>query len=168
MHILFLVSMWLHILAATLWIGGMFFIVLVVVPWLRSAERANAGAFLRDTGLRFRNIGWACFGVLLVTGTFNLWARGVRVGDLARAEWLSSPYGTLVSMKIATFLTVVGVSAIHDFAVGPRATQAIIHDPRSAEATSMRRTASLLGRANALLALVLIAVAVMLVRGAPW
>ena len=82
MPALYLLSVWIHILAAMAWIGGMFFLVLVVVPWLRAGNRANAGAFLRETGQRFRSVGWSCFAILTVTGTFNLYARGVRLGDV--------------------------------------------------------------------------------------
>ena len=89
MHALYLLSVWLHILAATVWIGGMSFLVLVVVPWLRRGGRVEAAAFLRETGERFRNVGWSCFLLLAATGTFNLWVRGVRLSDFGRAEWLT-------------------------------------------------------------------------------
>ena len=47
----------LHILAAIVWIGGMSFLVLVVVPWLRKkGGGTDAGRFLRETGERFRNV----------------------------------------------------------------------------------------------------------------
>lgn len=169
MHSLYLLSVWFHILAATIWIGGMFFIVLVVVPWLRhGGDRQSAGAFLRETGERFRGVGWVCFGIIIVTGTFNLWIRGVHLSDFGRWEWISSSFGTLVMTKLTAFALVLGVSAVHDFSVGPRATRAIERDPQSKETQRLRRQASLLGRANALLALVLVAVGVMLVRGAFW
>lgn len=167
MHTLYLASVWLHILAATVWIGGMFFLVLVVVPWLRRGNRVNAGAFLRETGERFRNVGWACFGVLLLTGTFNLWVRGVRLSDFARDEWLASPFGRTVLSKLSVFVVVLAVSGLHDFVIGPRATAAIAQDPRSAEAQTARHRASLFGRANVLLALLLVALGVILVRGVP-
>lgn len=168
MRSLYLLSVWTHILAATIWIGGMLFLVLVVVPWLRSGLRTNAGLFLKETGERFRNVGWVCFGVLLVTGTYNLWFRGVRLSDFVRREWLESPFGKTVLVKLGAFLLVLLVSAIHDFIVGPQATRILAADPNSAAARLQRRRASLLGRVNVLLALVLVAAGVLLVRGAAW
>lgn len=167
MHIAYLLSVWIHIVAATIWVGGMLFLVLVVVPWLRRGGRVDAAVFLRETGARFRNVGWGCFGVVLLTGTFNLWARGVRLSDFVREEWLSSPFGKTVVLKLLVFAAVLTISAMHDFAVGPRATAAIARDPRSEHAAAMRRRASLLGRANVVLALVLVGAGVMLVRGTP-
>ncbi len=165
---LYLVSVWLHILAAMTWIGGMAFLVLVVVPWLRRGDRVNAAAFLADTGRRFRNVGWSCFGIVLVTGTFNLWVRGVRLPDFMHPEWRATPFGRAVLWKLALFTAVLVVSAYHDFVIGPRAIIAIRSDPRSEAAEALRRRASLLGRLNALLALCLVAIAVFLVRGWPW
>jgi putative copper export protein len=168
MRLLYLVSVGLHILAATAWIGGMFFLVLVVVPWLRRGDRPNAGAFLRETGERFSAVGWTCFGVLLATGTFNLWFRGVRFSDLASAEWRSSPIGVSVLSKLTVFALVLAASAWHDFGIGPRASDEIQRDPRSAKAEELRMMASHLGRLNAALALVLVGLAVTIVRGWPW
>lgn len=166
--LLYLVSVWLHILAASTWFGGMAFLVLVVVPWMRQGDRARGAVLLRETGTRFRDVGWVCFAIVLVTGTFNLWVRGVRLGDFTRAEWLASPFGKAVVLKLCVFALMLAVSAVHDFSLGPRATRAIERDPRSVEAEQLRRQASLLGRANVLFALVLIALGVVLVRGAPW
>jgi uncharacterized membrane protein len=168
MYALYLFSVWLHILAAMTWIGGMLFLVLVVVPWLRRGGREHAGAFLRATGRRFRTVGWGCFVVLALTGTFNLWMRGVRLTDFVRPEWLASPFGRAVLSKLGVFVAILIVSAAHDFVVGPRATSAIAASPRSSEVENLRRQASVLGRANAFFALVIVALAVMVVRGAPW
>lgn len=168
MHTLYLVSVWLHILAATTWIGGMAFLVLVVVPWLRSGGKTDAAVFLRETGMRFRNVGWVCFLILLVTGTFNLWVRGVRLGDFTRIDWLTSRFGTLVLLKLSVFALILGCSALHDFVLGPNATRAIAEDPRSAAAERARRQASRLGRVNVVLALIVVALGVMVVRGAVW
>lgn len=169
MHALYLISVWLHILAAIVWIGGMAFLVLVVVPWLRKQGGAtDAGKFLRETGERFRNVGWACFVIIALTGTFNLYVRGVRWADFVRSEWLGSAFGKIVWFKLAAFSAVLLVSALHDFVLGPRATQVMMRDPRSPEAQALRRRASLFARANVLLALALVGAGVMLVRGALW
>jgi len=168
MHALYLISVWIHILAATVWIGGMLFLVLVVVPWLRKGGSSNPAVFLRESGVRFRNVAWTCFVVLVVTGTFNLWVRGVRLSDFGRTEWLQSAFGETVLVKLGAFLLVLLVSAVHDFLVGPRATTAISLDARSSQARTERRRASVLGRINVLLGLVILAAAVMLVRGVPW
>jgi putative copper resistance protein D len=168
MYSLYLVSVWLHILAAIVWIGGMFFLVLVVVPWLRRGKAPEAAVFLRETGTRFRNVGWIAFGILFATGIFNLWFRGVRPSHLVDPEWLATPFAHIVLLKLGIFALVLTVSAIHDFVLGPRATAAIESAPRSAEALVLRRRASLLGRLNVVLGLVLVAAGVLIVRGAPW
>lgn len=168
MNLLYLLSVWIHIIAAMVWIGGMLFLVLVVVPWLRSGHRAQAAVFFRETGARFRNIGWTCFLLLAITGAFNLWVRGVRCANFVDPQWLTSPFGTAVLAKLSLFVVVLLVSAVHDFLVGPRATRAIAADPRSSEAQRERRRASSLGRANVVFALLLVAMGVVLVRGSPW
>lgn len=47
MHARSLLSVRLHVLAATTWIGGLSFLVLVVVPWLRHGGREQAAEKLR-------------------------------------------------------------------------------------------------------------------------
>lgn len=168
MHALYLISVGIHILAATIWIGGMFFLVLVLVPWLRKGTRPDAVLVVRETGERFRGVSWACFVALMLTGTFNLWVRGVRLTDFVSAEWLASPFGRTVLFKLGVFVLVLGLSAMHDFVIGPRATQVLLRAPGSPEAKTMRRRASLMGRLNVALALMLLVAGVLLVRGTPW
>ncbi|MCA9627031.1 MAG: DUF4149 domain-containing protein, partial [Myxococcales bacterium] len=167
MHTLYLLSVYLHILCAIVWIGGIAFLVFVVVPWLRSGGERVAGLFLRETGTRFRSIGWGCFVVLLATGTFNLYVRGVHLADFGSAAWRSTAFGEAVLLKLGLFIAVLITSAIHDFFVGPRATRAIEADATSLEAARLRKQAQRLGRLNAVFALLLVGVAITLVRGAP-
>lgn len=115
LYTIYLLSAWLHILAAITWVGGMFTLLLVVVPSLRRGDRAQAAAMLRDTGPRLRDIGRICFGLLAITGTFNLWARAVRLSSFGSAAWLASPFGRAVLWKLGVFGVILGVSAAHDF-----------------------------------------------------
>lgn len=167
MQALYVTSVFLHILSAIVWIGGMFFLILVVVPWLRAGNRAQAGAFLRDTGIRFRTVGWACLLTLLGTGTLNLWLRQVQLADFTRPDWLATPFGRTVVAKLVLFGLVLTISVVHDFHVGPAATSAMRDDPGGDRALRLRRTASWMGRINALLALALVFLGVVLVRGWP-
>jgi putative copper export protein len=167
MRTLYLGSIWLHILAATIWVGGMLFLVLVIAPWLRGGGRAHALAVLREAGRRFRIVGWVCFAVLLVTGSYGLWMRGVRLESFAAPEWRASAFGQLVLLKIGLFGAVLAISVLHDFVLGPRATKAIELDPSSESSRRLRRRAAWVGRLNAALGLVIVLIAVMLVRGAP-
>ncbi len=167
MQSLYIASVFLHIIAAVVWLGGMFFLVLVVVPWLRAGNRAQAGAFLRDTGIRFRSVGWACLLTLLGTGSINLWLRRVRLPDFADPEWLATPFGRAITLKLVLFALVLAISVVHDFRVGPAATRAMRDDPGGPEALRLRRAASWMGRANTVLALLLVFLGVVLVRGWP-
>jgi putative copper export protein len=166
-HDLYLVSVWLHILAATTWIGGMLFVALVVVPSVRRGDLGNTAKLFGETGRRFRAVGWTCFAVLFLTGCYNLAARGVTLHDFIDRRWVTSPFGRAVVMKLSVFAVVVVLSAVHDYVIGPRAVVELERDPGSPAALRLRRRASLLGRLNALLALVLVGLAVILVRGWP-
>lgn len=168
MRLFYLISVWLHIVAAATWLGGIIFLVLVVVPALRRSDRATTAALMRDSGRRFRAVGWTCFGLLAGTGTFNLWFRGVRLGDLFDVTWSASAFGRVLWAKLAVFALVLVLSAVHDFVLGPRASRALMHAADGAQAERLRRAASWLGRLTGLLALALFAIAVLLVRGASW
>jgi putative copper export protein len=68
----YVTSVYLHILAAATWVGGIIFLVAVVVPSLKHVDRAAAAPMLRATVFRFRALGWVAFAVLLATGLYNL------------------------------------------------------------------------------------------------
>lgn len=93
----------LHVLAALLWLGGMFFLAVVGAPVLRALEPPSLRAeVFRRLGERFRTVGWIAIGVLIATGIGNLWFRGLlsweRLGD--GAFW-SGRYGTALAWKLA-------------------------------------------------------------------
>ena len=168
MRWLYLVSVWLHVLAAAIWVGGMIFVALVVVPVIRRKElQAAAARLIHFTGIRFRWVGWACFVVLLLSGLFNLLVRGIAWADLFAAQFWAGPFGKLLALKLIVFVLILASSALHDFVIGPRAVAVWQERPGSAEAGRLRRRATQFGRLNLLLALLIVALGIMLVRGAP-
>ena len=154
----------LHVLAAMVWLGGMFFFALVGAPVLRRIEPPALRARLfQELGRRFRAVGWTAIAVLLFTGLINLHFRGLLASGVLwdRAYW-SSSYGRSLAVKLASVSLMITISAWHDFVAGPRAGQLV---PGSAEAVSARRWAATLARLSVLLGLIAVIAAVKLARG---
>jgi uncharacterized membrane protein len=161
--VLYLANVTLHLLAALLWLGGMFFLGVVGAPVLRAVEPAE----LRQTlfhalGSRFRTVGWWAIGVLLVTGTMNLWFKGFLRWDVlgASAFW-GTTFGTALGWKLSAVTVMLVVQSVHDFLDGPRAGRAV---PGSPEALALRRRAAWLARINALIGVAVVVAAVRLAR----
>ncbi len=152
-----------HVLAAMLWLGGMFFLGVVGAPVLRSIEPATlrAEVFTR-IGERFRTFGWWMIAVLIVTGLLNLHSRGLLGATLVEASFWSTRYGVTLAWKLGAVMVMVAASALHDFVVGPAAGRIRPGTPANA---SMRRKAALIARANALIGVVVVIAAVRLARG---
>lgn len=183
--ILYQLSVFLHILSAVIWIGGMLFLALVVVPVTRGLPPAERATLFGAVGRRFRAVGWVCIGVLLVTGTINAAYRGVTWENLFAAGLWSSPFGTTLALKLGVVLVMLGLSVYHDFVIGPRSVRVLalaVSAPGAcpggppspatrpdliAEAGRLRRQASVVGRLEAILALLVLVLAIMLVRGVP-
>ena len=89
--------LFLHILAATIWVGGQLTLA-ALVPTLRAmgAQAPNAAA------RRFNQVAWPAFGVLVLTGIWNI---------VAESDKQSDPgYQTTLGIKMALVL-LSGVSA---------------------------------------------------------
>lgn len=159
-------SVTLHVLAALLWLGGMLFLGAVGAPALRQVEPPALRAQLfHALGVRFRTVGWWCIAVLVATGVANLWFRGWLRLDadaaLFTAAFWRTGTGHALGAKLAAVTVMLVASAVHDFAIGPRAGLVPAGSP---EALRLRRQASLLARANALVGVALVVAAVRLAR----
>ena len=88
MREIYLLNVTLHVLAAMLWLGGMFSLAIVGAPVLREVEPAALRAMLfTRIGRRLRGVGWGAIAVLIVTGIGNLaFAGAFRGGRILRAE----------------------------------------------------------------------------------
>lgn len=163
------VAILLHILAAIVWIGGMVFLGAVLIPVLRRSRTAGGQytELIHGTGTRFRNVGWACLAILLATGIVNLTRWGVGFERLASAELWASPWGRILAVKLVLVAAALAMSGVHDFVIGPRATRTLREAPGSEEAGRLRRMAGWMGRTNLLIAVVIVALGIMLVRGLP-
>jgi putative copper export protein len=163
---LYLLSVYVHLLCAAIWIGGMLFLALVIVPVLRRPEmRVQAPALFATTGIRFRAVGWATLVTLVATGLVQTSYRAGGVATLGDPVWWSLPFGRILALKLALVAVTLTLAAIHDFWIGPHASRLLECDRESPRAQRWRNAASWLGRVNLLLGLGIVALAVILVRG---
>lgn len=161
---LYLVNVTIHVFAALLWLGGMFFFALVGAPVLRTVEPPALRATLfRRLGEQFRRVGWVAIAVLLITGTLNLHLRGMLSMDvLGRAAFWATGFGHSLAFKLAAVTAMLVVQAVHDFHLGPAAGKLSAGSP---EALTARRRAALLARLSAVLGALVVIAAVRLARG---
>lgn len=154
----------LHLFAALLWLGGMFFLAAVGAPVLRRVEPPSLRARLfRALGARFRAWGWGAIAVLVATGVGNLHFRGVLSTEiLGSADFWAAPFGRALAWKLGAVTAMIVISAAHDFWLGPAAGNA---DRGERRADRMRRAASWMARVNAALGVVVVLAAVRLARG---
>jgi len=164
MPVAYWISVTVHVLAAMLWLGGMLFLGVVGAPVLRTLEPGLRQSLFHALGLRFRTVGWMAIALLVATGLLNLHYRGLLQWDgvlATRAFWTSS-MGRALAVKVGVVTAMVVLAAVHDFVLGPAAGRVAIG---SAEFLRVRRRTMLLGRINAVLAIVLVVAAVRLARG---
>ena len=165
MRALYLASVWLHLLGAVTWVGGMLFLVLVMVPVLRGRPFGAIQIPLLDRiGLRLRYVGWAAMGLLLVSGVANVTLRGGWAAWPDGALW-AGRWGHALAAKLVLVGVTLAVSAAHDFWVGPRAMRLLETAPRTPACRRYRRAARWMGRAMLLLSLGVLALAATLPRG---
>lgn len=161
---LYYINVTIHVLAAILWLGGMFFLAAVGAPVLREVQPPSLRVQLfQALGTRFRRVGWVAIVILLVTGVLNLQLRGLlRAEYLLDAAFWSTAYGNALVWKLTAVTVMLTISALHDYVFGPAAARMERGSPEAAHA---RRNASWMARINAIVGIVLVIAAVRLARG---
>ena len=158
-------SVVIHVLAAIVWLGGLFFLGLVGAPVLRRLDPpAQRQRLFHVLGLRFRAVGWSALAVLAATGLVNLHYRGLLhwSGVLGERAFWATPLGRSLAVKLAAVAVMLIVSYFHDWVYGPRSGLVDVDAP---EAARLRRRAVVLAQINTLLALVIVGAAVLVARG---
>jgi len=93
MKTLYLVSVFIHIICACIWLGGMFALIIFFIPLRKENYFLN---IVNKVGNQFKMLGWFILPLLLLTGIFNSFYRG---------------FYTLTWLKIFLFLIII-ISAI--------------------------------------------------------
>lgn len=147
-------ALFLHLISAIFWVGGMLFLVLVVAPYLMTlTDPADKSKIFQIVGKQFRFWGWVAIVTLLVTGPVILYALyGVSLSGIFDPELHKTLFGKTLAFKL-TFVTIIVLSSLfHDFWLGPKARYS----------RSLSRWARIFGRTNLLIALIIVLCAVLL------
>jgi uncharacterized membrane protein len=101
---------WVHLICASIWVGGSIFIAAVAVPVLRSQfpsldERVG---MMVKIGRQFNKVTVPAFAVLVASGIYNARAFAANPGAL-----LESGYGALLTIKIILVIATIGAYAVH-------------------------------------------------------
>lgn len=105
---------WLHLIAATVWIGGILFLSLVLVPVLRAqSQQTFAQTFFRMAAQRFKLYARMSMIVLIFTGLFLLHQRSLF--SLPIADWPS-----ILLIKLSLVALLIALSLFHEIVIGPR------------------------------------------------
>ena len=100
-----------HLLAATVWVGGTVVLVFVGVPVVRTLEGEARARTMRLLGERWRPLGYGALGLAIVTGA-----------PLAAREWDDdgSSFHWVLASKAVVVLALLVVSYFHNFRLGPQ------------------------------------------------
>jgi uncharacterized membrane protein len=113
------ISVWIHVLAVTVWIGPQFFLFIAAIPALRRVEDVEVRTrVMRIIVTRFGWMAWIAMGVIIMSGIGNLFMVG---DDAPFSLWGDDYRWNRVFAEKMVFVTVaVGLTALHTFYVGPQ------------------------------------------------
>jgi uncharacterized membrane protein len=163
---MYYLSLYIHILSAIFWIGGMLFTVAVLVPISRHKIIAeNRGTFFKIMGEKFSRISWILFLILIISGITNLTTRGFDWRLLFTAHFWQTGFGYYLGIKLIIFSFVLMISGLHDFYLGPKAALLMDTEPDTLRTKTFRKLTSWVGRLNLLFGLLILYYAIRVVRG---
>jgi uncharacterized membrane protein len=106
----------LHVLGATVWVGGTVALTFIAVPAIRQLSGEPRGTAMRTLGERWRPIGWGALVAMVVTGAL-LASDVLPDSDMAAKA--------VFGVKMALFAALVVLAYLHDFVLGPRVSREI-------------------------------------------
>ena len=101
----------LHVLGATVWVGGTVALTFIAVPAIRALTGEPRAIAMRGLGRRWRPIGWSALLAMVLTGAPL--ASHVLPDGGAGAK-------TVFAVKMALFAALIVFAYLHDFVLGPR------------------------------------------------
>ncbi len=157
---IYILSVFIHVVSACVWLGGMLFLILAFIPGIKN--HPDKVDLIAGVSLKFRTVGYVALVLLLITGFVQLEFRGVQWN----VEYFrTNPFGKVAGLKILVFVAIIFISIIHDYYLGNRTVEAWKTQPEHAKTIRLRNLSRLLGRVSFTLALLAVLLGVILSRG---
>lgn len=161
-------SVWIHILMAAVFVGGMIYTASVSVPFALKHGPDERQRILRGLGRRFRPIGWTAIVILIVTGLGNLLLRlspismrQLFTGEAFDPEKVDGFIAIWLPWKLMLVVVMIGLMLFHDI-TSMRAARRHAGDADSAPGN---RAGTMAASLATVVAVLLLYVSVRLVRG---
>ncbi|MFQ5737172.1 MAG: DUF4149 domain-containing protein [Thermodesulfobacteriota bacterium] len=150
-------ALFLHILSAIFWVGGMLFLVAVIAPYLKTLkDPRDRSKIYQVVGKQYRRWGWVAIITLLTTGPIILYLLyGLSVPMAFSPGVHSTGFGRALAIKLGLVTLIVISSLVHDFWLGPRARNS----------PNFSKIAKIFGRTNLIIALLIVLFAVFIRSG---
>lgn len=133
-----------HLLAATLWVGGTVALVFVSVPPLQRLQGPERARLLRELGERWRPLGWSSLVIAVASGALI-------AGRAHAFDTTPTDFDVVLAVKGALVGLLVAGAYLHDFVLGPGLARQI----REEKPQSLRPILVAIGRANLLVTIAL-------------
>lgn len=160
MNLFDIILVWVHLTAATFWVGGMLFLSLVAVPLLKKdPDPSSAQRGFINMARRFRTLVWIALSVLFMTGSILL-PNYVNF-SVSLGEW---PPAVLIKLSLVFLLILVSVA--HDKIIAPKVR--LLKNQSISELNVLEKIllflSPVVGRLTLLLGLAVLCAAVLMVR----
>ena len=120
----------LHLIFSAIWLGGLLYISVVLIPAARDLPERLRAALLARGAPEFGAIAIVSAALLALTGSLN-----ATVHLTSFAQFATTAYGRTLFVKIELFLIMVAISAFHAFWLRPRLTRSLAQPAQTRLAT---------------------------------
>ena len=128
-----LISDWIHLLTAGLWVGGLFHLTLNFPRVISTVAPLKKMKLLSQVIRLFTWYAIPCTILLALTGVYNSWIHLDSFGEL----W-STTYGDTVLLKIAIFIPMLVLGGVNTFILHPRAKRLAEPAGQTAQSDSLK------------------------------
>jgi len=109
---------WLHLLGVVFWIGGVGYVVLVLLPSMPLIALRDRAKLMPRLLKRFLTVVWVSIALIASSGLYRVF---FILGITAPEQFYYTWYGNLLAVKLATVIALIGVALLVTFRLYPRA-----------------------------------------------